>query len=72
MTLLHVRPVHEGRRLNSAQRAALLMREGERWVALDDLADLAAKGEEIRIEAIIWHGDYGSILRGPRDHIEGG
>lgn len=48
------------------------MREGERWVALDDLADLAAKGEEIRIEAIIWHGDYGSILRGPRDHIEGG
>ena len=70
MALLHVPPVLNGRQLNSTQRAALLMQEGETWVTWEGLGQRRHDGEEVRIIAIIWHGEYGSILRGSRDHLE--
>ena len=71
MTRLHIPPVFNGRQLNSAQRAALLRQEGECWVTWEGIIEKRSKGEDPgKIVAIIWHGEYGSILRGPRDHLE--
>ena len=70
MTLLHVPPTLNGRQLNSAQRAALLMQEGETWVTWEGFIQRKHNGEEVRIVALIWHGEFGSMLRGPRDHLE--
>ena len=69
MTRLHIPPTFEGRKLSPGQRAALLMREGEHWVTLNELA-YRQDPDPVRITAIIWHGKYGSILRGPREHID--
>lgn len=71
MTRLHIPPKLDGRTLGPKQRAAMLMREGELWLTREELAERRRQGEDLRVVAMIWHGEYGSILRGPRDHLEG-
>lgn len=74
MTLLYVPPVFEGRRLKPAHRAALLMREGETWVTWDQILEKRLNGDDTpyRITALIWHGEFGTSIKGPGEHMEGG
>ena len=55
---------------SSSHRAKMLMGEDEDWSSLWEFWERKARGEDLRIVAWIWHGNFGSIRRRVDAHLE--